>query len=452
MARISNDIKKIKEKFSEADIPMAESIRPTKAMMYQFLRMYSNVEDVRCQGMISYSLAEIILAAFLAVLGGADDWVEIEGFCRSNQRWLAKFMKTFKRRAPSHDTFRRVFGLIDTEQFQSLTVTLLVENISKIKKTLGISGEYRHLAVDGKEEKGTGRAWSSKEGGKVRNLQTLHIQDVTNGICIYFKGIDEKTNEIPVAQDALSVMNLKKVIVSADALHTQAKTVEIIAKQGGGYVLGLKGNQSSLLDDVSACFTNEEKEKIRRKNKNYYQAAEKNHSQIETRTYYLLKAYPDADREKKWKKLNSFICFEKTIEKADKTIKKEVRYYITSLKDVELCADTIRGHWGVESFHWMLDYTFHEDDNSTMDRKAFDALGQMKKLTLGLCTLIKPLVKNTSMKTIRKMFGWNYQDMMGKLLFCLTPKTIEEAVKIANKKKKKSAKENQPDSSKADDQ
>lgn len=436
MPRISNDIKEIQGKFREAEIPMGEGIRPTKAMMYQFLRIYENVDDERCPGMISYPLPEIILAAFLAVLGGADDWCEIAAFCQSNQKWLSKFMRSFKHRTPSHDTFRRVFGLTDTDQLQAFTVAILVENISRIRKTLGLKEEYRHLAVDGKEEKGTGRSWLSKEGGRVRNLQTLHIHDVTNGVCIYSKGIDQKTNEIPVAQDALSAMDLKKVIVSGDALHTQTKTIEIITDRKGDYLFGLKGNQSGLLEEVSACFSEEEKEKIRKKGKNYFQTIEKSHSQIETRTYYLMKAYPDADRDRKWKKLNSFICFEKQIEKADGTSTKETRFYISSLKDIELCADVIRRHWGVEAFHWMLDYTFHEDDNTTMDRKAFDGLGQLKKMALSLCTLVKPLMNNASMKVIRKSFGWNYQEMLGKLLFCLTPEAIEEAMKKTKKPEK----------------
>ena len=433
MPRISNDIKEIQGKLKEADIPMGDNVRPTKAMMYQFLRIYENVDDMRSQGMITYTLPEIILAAFLAVLGGADDWGEIAAFCQYNQRWLSKFMRSFKHKTPSHDTFRRVFGMVDTEQLQAFTVAILVENISRIRKTLGLPEEYRHFAVDGKEENGTGRTWLQKEGDKVRNLQTLHIHDVTNGVCIYSKGIDQKTNEIPVAQEALASMDLRKVIVSGDALHTQAKTVEIITDRKGDYVLGLKGNQSGLLEDVSDCFSEEEKEKIRKKGKHYFQKKEKNHSQIESRTYYLMKAYSDEDREKKWKKLKSFICFEKEIQKADGTSTKEIRYYISSLQDVELCADVIRGHWGVEAFHWMLDYTFHEDDNTTMDRKAFDGLGQLKKMALSLCTLIKPLVNNASMKVIRKMFGWNYEDMLGKLLYCLTPETIEEAMKKTKK-------------------
>lgn len=301
MPRIANDIKEIQKKLREADIPTGENVRPTKAMMYQFLRIYENIDDSRCQGMILYPLPDLILAAFLAVLGGADDWGEIASFCEYNQRWLSKFMRSFKNRTPSHDTFRRVFGIIDTEQLQDFSVAILVENISRIRKTLGLNEEYRHFAVDGKEENGTGRAWLQKKGDKVRNLQTLHIHDITNGVCIFSKGIDEKTNEIPVAQKALASMDLRKVIVSGDAMHTQTKTVEIIVDRKGEYVLGLKGNQSDLEKEVAACFTEEEKEKIRKKEKNYYQKTEKNHSQIETRTYYLMKAYRDEDREKKWR-------------------------------------------------------------------------------------------------------------------------------------------------------
>ena len=439
MPRISYDIKEIQKGFREAGIPMGEGTKPTKAMMYQFLRMYSNVDDERCQGMISYALSEIILSAFLAVLGGADDWVEIAGFCKTNRPWLSKFMKSFKHATPSHDTFRRVFGLVDTEQLQSLTVELLMENIRRIKTTLKIEEGYRHLAVDGKEENGTGRTWSQAAGGKVRNLQTLHIYDVTNGVCIYSKGIGQKTNEIPVAQEALGMMNLKKTIVSGDALHTQAKTVDVIVRQKGDYVLGLKGNQSGLLEDVSACFTTEERSKIRKAGKCFHETMEKSHSQVETRSYYYMAAYKDPDREKKWKNLRGFVLFEKTIVKPDGTSSMEERYYITSLTDVEMCAEAIRGHWGVESFHWMMDSAFHEDDNTTMDRRAFDGIGQLKKMALSLCTLLKPLLDNASIKVIRKMFGWNYQEMLGKLLFCITPESIADVMEKTKGKKKKNS-------------
>lgn len=135
---------------------------------------------------------------------------------------------------------------MDTKEIQQATVDFLIQNIQAIKKVLPSPEDtYRHLCVDGKEQRGTGRKYETDE--KIRNLQTLHIFDSTNEICIYSEAISEKTNEIPVAQEALGRMNLKGCIVTFDALHTQKKTFEIIRKQKGDYVGGLKGNQAGLM-------------------------------------------------------------------------------------------------------------------------------------------------------------------------------------------------------------
>ncbi len=102
-------------------------------------------------------------------------------------RWLKKFLN-LKNGIPSHDTFRRVFALIDSEQLQAATVSFLIENINSLKKSLGIKEtRYRHICVDGKEQKGTGRKYDTDE--KIRNLQTLHVYDASNDICLYSQPI-----------------------------------------------------------------------------------------------------------------------------------------------------------------------------------------------------------------------------------------------------------------------
>ena len=132
-----------------------------------------------------------------------------------------------------------------------------MDNLYAIKKALGIKDDgYRQICVDGKEQKGTGRNYNSDS--KIRNLQTLHIYDASNELCLYSEAISEKTNEIPVAQKALESMDLKECIVTFDALHTQKDTIAIIRERKGEYVGGLKGNQSGLLEEAVSYFNEKE--------------------------------------------------------------------------------------------------------------------------------------------------------------------------------------------------
>ncbi|MFI3173500.1 MAG: ISAs1 family transposase [Eubacteriales bacterium] len=428
MAKINKFIATYTDSIKTLDIPIHDSATPPKAVIHRFVRLLKDVDDTRLQGMVEYPLEEIILIAFLAVLGNASTWAEMEFFGKSNQRWLKKFLK-LKHGIPSHDTFRRVFALIDTKQLQTATITFLMQNMHAIKKSLGITDSgYTLICVDGKEQRGTGRNYTNED--KISNLQTLHIYNASDEICLHSAAIDEKTNEIPVAQELLKTMNLKDCIITFDALHTQRNTVEIIKNQKGHYVGGLKGNQGALQQEASLYFDDECKNFYKEKG-DFYETVEKAHGKIERRSYYLVKAHQSAE-VKKWKGLKGFVCFVKKMEhiKTGK-VNTEIRYYITSILDIELCAEAIRGHWGVENkLHWHLDYSFLEDDNTTMDKKAFNNYSLINKMVLSLCKLAKPIVGTPSIRILRKCFGWNYLEYIAQLLSCFDEETIKNAMQI----------------------
>lgn len=410
-----------------------DTSRPPKAVIRRFIRLFKNVEDTRIDAMTDYPLVEIILIAFLAVLANASTWEEIAQFGRSKQRWLKKFIR-LKNGIPSHDTFRRVFSLINTDTLQAVTVEFLTENISAIRRSLGLPCDgYRHICIDGKEENGTGRKYGSDE--VVRNLQTLHVYDATNSICLYSEPIDSKTNEIPVAQGILPKLELKGSIVTFDALHTQKDTVEIISEGKGDYVGGLKGNQSGLLEAVTSYFTDTLKKKIKEKPASYYETVEKAHNKAETRRFYLA---PAKFGKQEWKGLKSFLLYEKhTTDLITGTETLECRYYITSLTDVELAADAVRGHWEIEvKLHWHLDYSFREDENTTMDKTAFQNYSLLNKMALTLCKLAQPFMDHSSIRVIRKKFSWNIEEHLALLLNTFDDETILKALEASNQKTK----------------
>ena len=422
--------------------------RLTKSDTHALMRAFENVPDGRIIGMCDYPLHEVLLLVFLGVLANCNRWTELEIYGKTNIRWLKKFYK-YQHGTPSHDELRYIFGKIPTEKFQDVLIGFLTSNIHHLKKCLGIDqtvGGLIHYAIDGKEENGTGRSYSSSRNGKVRNMQTLHVWNVTDQICIYSKAIDEKTNEIPVAQRFLeSQKSLKGILITFDALHTQKATWKLIRKKKGACIAGLKGNQSSLLEDVTLCFDEETMEKLRKEGKDYKKTKEKARSQIETREYYRLDAYEDKKREKEWGKIESFVCVLTTIEPIDpsKPTTQETRYYISTLTDVSQCADGIREHWMCESGHWCLDVVFCEDDNTTMDRNAYQNLSLMIKAVLHLLKLLRilPQYKNYGLATLRKAFSWNSSEEIIKSLFTLmNKKSIEAAlgdVKLTPSDKKK---------------
>ena len=431
MSKISRPLLEYREVIKSTGITIDQYSPPRKTMK-RFIRLFREIEDTRVKAMTDYPLEEILVIAFLAVLGNASGWNEIERFGNAKHKWLRKFLK-LENGIPSHDTFRRVFSLIDPQQLEKATVLFLIENMDAIKKSLGIKTPVRQLCIDGKEERGTGRKSGTTQ--EIRNLQTLHIYDASNGICLVSHPIDSKTNEIPAAQEALKMLQLKHAIVTFDALHTQIKTIGIIMERDGNYVGALKGNQENLAMVAAESFSQEDLERIHKGGKNYYETIEKSHSQVETRRFYMTRARLGMAKSEEWRGLRNFICYEKqmysTITGEETT---ETRYYITSLNDVELCADAIRGHWSVENqLHWHLDYTFHEDDNTTVDRQAFTNLSILNKMALSLFKLVQPLMKkNSSIRLIRKDFSWGFEDNLSKLLNSFDEKVLRDALENPN--------------------
>lgn len=440
MAKTCKPILEYQETIKNTGIKIEANTKPTKKAMRNFIRLFKSVKDIRIQNMITYPLVEILVIAFLAVLGGSEGWADIHNFGLDKIKWLKKFLK-LKNGIPSHDTFKRVFSLINPEMLERVTVAFLCENMDKIKHAFNLDSDAkRHICVDGKEQNGTGRNYGTPD--VIRNLQTLHVYDASNAICLFSKAIDSKTNEIPVAQEILKTINLHNAVVTFDALHTQKKTIEIIASNKGDYVAALKGNQQTFFEEVRLFFSDECKEEIKNSGRNYCTTFEKAHNQIETRNFYLSTSINWFQDRKNWSKLKAFICYEKIVINS-KTNKEtsETRYYITNLDDIELCADAIRGHWSIENnLHWHLDVTLSEDDNTTMDKNAFNNLSLMRKMALSLYKITKPILSKTSIRQTKLSYGRDIESSVSLLFSALDEDTLSLALAEANERNSKKSK------------
>ena len=407
-------------------------------ILKKILKLFGDVPDCRVQGRITYRLNEIILMLFLATLAGSESCLGAQDFWGANDRLYRRLFG--KETIPSHDTFRRILGLIKSDELNSLLVNILLNSDSAIRKALKLPAPQKKIvSVDGKQLRGTGRKADTPE--EIKDLQILNVYEQDSQTCLFSEAIESKTNEIPHAQQILSRMNLKDTVVTFDAMHMQTRTIGIIAEAGGDYVGGLKGNQGKASEFARALFIQENLEKLKGIDGCYHMTSEISHNQLEQRSFYL---YPLTASEKKglfsdWRKVHALLCMAKTM-RHNITGKEtdEVRYYLTSLKDIGDAAHCIRAHWNIENgLHWNLDTVFREDYLALSDRTA--ALNQsiLNKACLSLYKKMSDLIGGTqkiSKKRLRKIFGWNFNDAMSQALTLMDPPTFAKSVEIIPRK------------------
>ena len=409
-------------------------------ILKKILKIFNSVSDIRVQGRVIYHMNEIILMLFLATLAGSESCLSTEDFWKSNNKLYKRLFN--KDEIPSHDTFRRILGLIKSDEFNSLLVKVLSNSDTAIRKALKLEiPKKKIVSVDGKQLRGTGRKADTDE--EIKDLQILNVYDQDSQTCLFSEAIESKTNEIPHAQKILSRMNLKNTVVTFDAMHMQTKTISIIAEAKGDYVGGLKGNQGKASDFAKDLFNQENLEKLKNVEGCYQMTSEISHNQLEVREFFL---YPLTASEKRgrfsdWKKVHALVCMNKNmIHNVTGKKTNEIRYYLTSLKDINDSSYCIRSHWNIEnSLHWNLDTVFREDFMALSDRNA--ALNQdlLNKACLSLYKRLSDLMggkEKISKRRLRKIFGWNFNDAMSKTLTLMDPSTFAKSVEIIPKKNK----------------
>lgn len=157
---------------------------------------------------------------------------------------------------------------------------------------------------------------------------------------------------------------------------------------------------------------------------------EKNHNQVEKREFFRIDGNKFTEDEE-WLSLNSVVCYKKTMFNViKKTENIEIRYYISRLKNIELIAEAIRQHWSVENqLHWVLDSAFHEDFNSTINKKANFNFSVLRKMVITLVKLLSPLFRNASFKRTIKSFRSNYETNIVKFFKFLDGQDISKILK-----------------------
>lgn len=358
-------------------------------------KCFESVQDPRVGGRCDHLLCDIVTIAILAVICGADDWTDIEVFGKIRKPWLRQFLE-LPNGIPSHDTFRRVFGLLERNQFAAALL--------QWTQALQEATDSKLVAIDGK----TLRRSHRKRAG----LAALHLVTAwssQNGLTLGQYATEDKSNEITAIPQLLKLLNLQGCTVTIDAMGCQREIAAEIRAGKADYVLAVKENQPHLYEDLQKHFDTVLEEEMSLPAQQRHATEEQAHGRHEERFYYSTPVPASLRNHESWRDLQSVGCaIGHTVRDGRET--NLVRYFISSLKpNAKRLGTAVRSHWSIEnSQHWVLDIAFREDDRRQQERHGAANLASVRRLAVSLLRQDKTITRGAKAKRMVAALEPNY--------------------------------------------
>jgi predicted transposase YbfD/YdcC len=375
----------------------------TSTLSLDFASHFSGVDDPRIDRGKAHRLIDILFISVAGTIAGCDGPTDIADFARSQLAWCRKFVP-LENGVPAHDTIGRVLSLIKPRQFQKAFVDWIASF------AIEDDDEPRFVPIDGKTVRGS-------HGAKHRE-QPLHLVSAwatQQGMTLGQVAVDTKSNEITAIPKLLEMLELAGAIVSIDAMGCQKEIAKKIVNGGGDYLLAAKDNQPKLCEAIRAFFLERhEQDNFRDFGSRQLTTRERSRGRHETR-HHTIAPLPESMKRfcRDWKGLKS-IGQVVTITQCHGKVTSDVRYYISSREPkVNEFARSTRGHWSIESMHWILDVVFGEDASRIRNGEGTENFGFLRKFVL---SLLKQDTSRGSLKGKRKRAAWS-TDFLENLLF-----------------------------------
>lgn len=369
-------------------------------MAKSVLTYFEEIPDPRRAQGRRHALSDMLVIAIGAVICGAESWDEVVQFGRCKEKWFRTFL-ALPHGIPSHDTFSRVFSLLDPEALERCFSTWAT--------ALADHGDGRLIAIDGKTLR---RSFDAAADRAAIHMISAWATD-TNTV-LGQMAVKAKSNEITAIPKLLALLNVEHAIVTTDAMGCQKKIAQTIVERGGDYVLQLKGNQGTLHDEVTTLFDDAIADGFPSETAATCCETNGGHGRVEVRRAWATPMgwYADCDQ---WTGLKSVMCVEsRRTQGADTST--ERRYYLSSIdaKDVKTIAAAARQHWGVENgLHWALDVSFREDVCRIRQGHAAENLSRLRRIALNL--LKKDTTIKLGIKGKRLAAGWDHDYLLSLL-------------------------------------
>jgi predicted transposase YbfD/YdcC len=373
----------------------------------EFGACWEGLEDPRTGNAALHDFHDLLMIALCTVLCGGQNATDMAEFAKAKEKFLREFL-VLKRGIPSHDTFSRLFRLLDPEKFGAAFQRFMAAFSKECQGVIAIDGKVLRRSFNRASEKSALHmvsAWGCEQRMVLGQIAT-----------------DKKSNEITAVPKLLEMLSLKGTIVTMDALNCQRALAQQIVDQGGDYALALKGNQPTLHNDVTlflkdpACTGTTTARTV-----------DADHGRIETRTATVSTDIAWLQNQHKWPGLTAIGMVTRIRELTDRCTR-ETAYYLLSMPlSAERLNEVVRAHWGVENrLHWRLDVIMNEDQQRNRSDNGPNNLAVLRHMALNV------MQKDTTKGSLRgriKRAGWD-DNYLNPSLTLSSPLTVTNSRKL----------------------
>ncbi len=362
--------------------------------MHILIDQLEAVEDPRTGNAKRHKLGDILFIAIAAGGAGADTWYEIVEYAQAHEDFFRKYLE-LPSGIPSHDTFNRVFAIMDAK--------VLEENYQQwIKQYIRLKpGDT--ISIDGKTIRGAG------ERGESSYVHLVSACQSETGISLAQMKVDEKSNEIVAIPKLLDMLEVKGCTITIDAMGCQTKIAEKIIEKKARYVLAVKENQKRLHEEI------QETAKMV-KPTGIHKELDADHGRVEERVCRVYRDLSFISASWNWPELRALVEVERRVlNKKTREESNEKRYFITNMPrgEVARIAQAIRSHWSVEnSLHGALDVVFDEDRSR---KRAGNAAENYSRLMREVMSLLKRDRQRPGydkpLRRKRKLAAWKTEEL-----------------------------------------
>ena len=356
------------------------------------LDCFRPLPDPRLQRRQLHKLIDIVVIGLVTLISGGEGFADMQAFGEAKQAQLKELLE-LKNGIPSHDTFGRVFALLEPRAFEQCLGRWIKQKIQLAP------GEV--IPIDGKTLRG-----SYDRSRAQAQIESVSAWAQQQGVLLAEVKVAPDSNEITAVPQVLPLLNIAGCTVTFDALNCQKTIVRQIRAQQADYVGALKDNQPHLAQAVAEFLQAVREGRTSGHAYAKHETVEKDHGRIETRQYWQAAAPDWLPDFKEWCDLRSVGCVISTRTLGEVTTT-ETRYYLSSLAvESPRFALAVRGHWSIEnSCHWVLDVIFGEDASRVRVGNAAENLGILRRFALNLLKRMET-PKPQSVRSKRLRAAW----------------------------------------------
>jgi predicted transposase YbfD/YdcC len=321
---------------------------------------------------------DIVVIAVCGLVCGCDGPTSIRRWATNRADRLNEFL-TLPNGTPSRDCIRNLLMALRPEAFQAC----FRDWIASANAT-DDGGPARLVAIDGKTLR---RSHDGSNGPGPLHIVSARASE--HGIALGQVATEEKSNEITAIPLLLNQIELHKTLITIDAAGCQKDIARDIVAGGGDFVIAVKDNQPKLSEAIGALVMKHPEGALAALRHRSYQTQEYGHGRRDERSYFGAQVPSDFAAQGEWPWIKAIGTAVRITTHADGSQSDEVRYYVLSrFLGGKRFGEVVRGHWGIESMHWVLDVTFREDESRTRQSVLANNLSWLRRFAVTLSSVI----------------------------------------------------------------